>query len=106
MASGNADLTTISASCARNSCPRALVWSREPKRITHESRRPAARAQLLRPVAVVSVPAGALDRQGGDDRAPDLLGLGMGDRDRQDAALQPHAQGHGPVRAGVLVGPV
>src|ERR1700683_3931430 len=42
---------------------------------------------LLRPVAVPPVLASALAGQNGDDRLACLLGLGVGDRHRQDHAV-------------------
>ena len=74
---------------------------------TNEPRRFAADwPQLVGSLAVHVVLAGALDRQDRDARPAGLLRLGVGDRDRQDAAVCPYAQGHGPVRAGLLVRPV
>ena len=45
-------------------------------------------------------------RQDRDDRPAGLLGLGLGDRGRQDAALHAHQESDGSVRAGLLVRPV
>src|SRR5262249_52147110 len=77
------------------------VSPKRPKRTNNESG-----ARLLGTLALESVHQRPLDRAGGDDRSDDLLGLGMGDRDRQDGALCAHASSHGPFRAGVLVGAV
>src|SRR5208282_4166213 len=44
--------------------------------------------------------------QNGDDRADRVLGLGLGDRHRQDDAVLPFPQGRRSLRADVLVGPV
>src|SRR5262249_33627771 len=63
-------------------------------------------ARLVRPFALESVLERPLDCPGGHGGADHLFDLGLGDRDRQDAALRPHAPRDGSVRAGVLVGTI
>ena len=70
----------------------------------HHSVGPAV--DLLRPVALPPVLAGPLAGQNGDDRPDRLLGVGLGDRHRQNSAVPPHSKVRRRLRAGLLVGPV
>src|SRR5262245_58790188 len=65
----------------------------EPERINNESG-----ARVLGTFALEPVLQCPLGGAGGDAGADHLLGLGVGDRDRQDVALRAHASRHGPFR--------
>src|SRR5579864_2416164 len=58
---------------------------------------------IVQPRASYAVLARPLDRQAGDGRALGDLGLGLGDRAQQVAAVRAHPQGRRSFRAGILV---
>ena len=60
--------------------------------------------RIRRRIADHPVPAGRLDRERRHAGAARLLGLGLGDRDRQDVPVFPHQARHGPLRTGAWSG--